>query len=257
MTKGKGDGSRALQKAFQAKEHRERGQTALRKRFGMLEKKKDYKTRAKSYKNKREKLADMRLEAAMRNPDEFNTAMINTETDEHGRHMRVEAPKKGPQQRRENAANARYLKHKSAVDGGVVKQLRGSLSFMGHVAPSSHQVFIDEDEAADFNAAKHFNTVPELLDNVANRATLQNLAEVDVDAPDAATAKEEARAYLALTERLRRKAKLDSLVDTVAEKQKLLKKGKRVLTPDVSATKSAQPGAKEKQTYRWLYERKR
>ena len=251
MTKGKGDGSRALRKAFQGKDHRERGQTKARGRFGLLEKKQDYKIRAKSYKNKREKLQKLRLAASTRNPDEFNTAMINTETDEHGRHIQKEKPKKGPQQLRENSGNERYLRHKVALDKGAVKQLKNDLSFMSLPSSGKHQVFVDEDEAEDFNAAKYFDTAPQLLDHVSNRPKLAKLAKAKVSTQSADSAKHEAQQYHALTERLRRKSKLEGLATAVSDKQKLLQKGKRVLKSDPNAPEGT------KKTYKWLYDRKR
>eukprot|EP01061_Rhynchopus_euleeides_P022726 TRINITY_DN37141_c0_g1_i1.p1 TRINITY_DN37141_c0_g1~~TRINITY_DN37141_c0_g1_i1.p1 ORF type:complete len:252 (+),score=120.24 TRINITY_DN37141_c0_g1_i1:133-888(+) len=251
MTKGKGDGSRALRKAFQGKDHRERGQTVLRKRFGMLEKKQDYKVRAKAFQNKREKLRKLRLAASLRNPDEFHTGMINTQTDDHGRHIQVEKPKKGSQQKKENATNMRYLKHKSAVDAGAVKQLKQNVSFMSLPASNKHEIFIDEDEAQDFNAAKYFDTAPQLLDHTSNRPRLAALATEDFEEANVESVKHEAKQYHALAERLRRKTKLDNLASAVGEKQKLLQKGKRVLTP----VDPSKPDGKK--TYRWLYERKR
>eukprot|EP01060_Flectonema_neradi_P009530 TRINITY_DN16789_c2_g1_i1.p1 TRINITY_DN16789_c2_g1~~TRINITY_DN16789_c2_g1_i1.p1 ORF type:complete len:253 (+),score=54.35 TRINITY_DN16789_c2_g1_i1:43-801(+) len=252
MTKGKGDGSRALKKAFKARDHGERGQTSIRKKFGMLEKKKDYIIRAKNFKKKRERLRDMRLAAATKNPDEFNTAMINTQTDEFGRHMKVVAPKKGPQQRRENEANSRYLRYKAAVDGGTVKQMKGSLSFMGMPSMNKHTVFVDDLEQADnFNASEYFDTPSELLNNTSNRPRTSVLRSVDVAEPDTETDKHTARQYFALSERLRRKSKLDKLVNVIDGKQKLLKKGKRALVH----TDPKNPDSQK--VYKWFYDRKK
>eukprot|EP01063_Lacrimia_lanifica_P022075 TRINITY_DN29780_c0_g1_i1.p1 TRINITY_DN29780_c0_g1~~TRINITY_DN29780_c0_g1_i1.p1 ORF type:complete len:263 (+),score=142.12 TRINITY_DN29780_c0_g1_i1:38-790(+) len=250
MTKGKGDGSAALRKAFKGKDHDERGQTRARRRFGQLEKKKDYLVRAKSYKNKRDKLQKMRLAAATRNPDEFHTSMMNTETDEFGRHMRIVKAKKGPQQRRENADNARYLQYKAMVDGGEVKQLKADLSFLDAPATNTHEVFVSEDEGEDFDAAKHFDCPEELLDQVHNRPRMARLKTMEVTPASAEANKAAARQYLQLSERIKRKKKLDGLVDTIADKQKLLQKGKRVLQ-----NPSDDPNAKK--SYKWLYERKR
>eukprot|EP00659_Diplonema_papillatum_P021668 gene21668-33350_t len=237
MTKGKGDGTAALRKAFKGRDYGERGQTKLRKKFGVLEKHKDYVVRAKSYKNKKKKLTALRLAASTRNPDEFNTAMHNTETDDHGRHVK-------------NASNARYLQHKAAVDAGAVKQLQAGLSFMQLPPANTHRIFVDdEDELATFDAAAEFDTHPDLVNNPATRGSLSKLAEMELQPVDAESAKLEARKYHMLAERIKRKNKLEALAAVVADKQNLLKKGKRMLKP-VEGSDS------DKKSYKWLYERK-
>ena len=62
------------------KEHKERSQPKKRKRFGLLEKHKDYVERAKNFHSKQDRLNEMRRKAAFKNPDEFYFAMKNTKT---------------------------------------------------------------------------------------------------------------------------------------------------------------------------------
>lgn len=69
-----------LRNAVQRRNHKERGQTAGREKFGLLEKKKDYLLRAKDYHGKQNKLKAMREKALFRNPDEFYFKMINSQT---------------------------------------------------------------------------------------------------------------------------------------------------------------------------------
>lgn len=69
-----------LRNAVQRRNHKERGQTAGRERFGLLEKKKDYLLRAKDYHGKQNKLKAMREKALFRNPDEFYFKMVNSQT---------------------------------------------------------------------------------------------------------------------------------------------------------------------------------
>ncbi|XP_010425534.1 PREDICTED: probable U3 small nucleolar RNA-associated protein 11 [Camelina sativa] len=61
--------------------HKERSQPQARKKFGLLEKHKDYVIRAKAYHKKQDTLKILRQKAAFKNPDEFNFKMINSKTD--------------------------------------------------------------------------------------------------------------------------------------------------------------------------------
>ena len=56
--------------------YRERAQPANRRRFGLLEKKKDWQARAKDHKNKKQKLLKLKRTAENRNPDEFYMGMV-------------------------------------------------------------------------------------------------------------------------------------------------------------------------------------
>jgi U3 small nucleolar RNA-associated protein 11 len=59
------------------REHRERAQPAHRAALGPLEKKKDYRVRAKRTHLKEDILKKLREKAAMKNPDEFYFGMAN------------------------------------------------------------------------------------------------------------------------------------------------------------------------------------
>lgn len=53
---------------------------AARKKFGLLEKKKDYVLRARDFHKKEDTLKRLQVKAAERNPDEFYFAMENART---------------------------------------------------------------------------------------------------------------------------------------------------------------------------------
>eukprot|EP00158_Paraphelidium_tribonemae_P009086 Partr_v1_DN28764_c2_g1_i2_m62892 putative U3 small nucleolar RNA-associated protein len=68
------------------RKHLERSQPAARLKYGLLEKHKDYKLRARDYAVKRERLKILKEKARFRNEDEFYHAMINSYT-KQGVHM--------------------------------------------------------------------------------------------------------------------------------------------------------------------------
>ncbi|KAK7206527.1 small-subunit processome [Myxozyma melibiosi] len=70
----------SLKFSVQHKEHRERAQPANRKKWGLLEKHKDYVLRAKDYHSKEQRLKILREKAQTRNPDEFYFGMYSSKT---------------------------------------------------------------------------------------------------------------------------------------------------------------------------------
>ena len=55
--------------------HKERGQPLKRKKYGLLEKHKDYKVRAEDYHRKQKVLKSLHRKAELRNEDEFYFSM--------------------------------------------------------------------------------------------------------------------------------------------------------------------------------------
>lgn len=70
----------SLRNAIQRRNHRERDQPAERKKWGLLEKRKDYKLRAADHKTKQKKIKALQQKASERNEDEFYFSMVNNTT---------------------------------------------------------------------------------------------------------------------------------------------------------------------------------
>ncbi|TVY46544.1 U3 small nucleolar RNA-associated protein [Lachnellula occidentalis] len=67
----------SMRNAVQRRNHRERGQPEERKKWGLLEKNKDYKLRAADHKTKKTKLKQLKQKVLDKNPDEFYFSMLS------------------------------------------------------------------------------------------------------------------------------------------------------------------------------------
>ena len=67
----------AFRKAAPRRDHKERAQPSHRKRFGLLEKHKDYVERSKDFHRKANELQRLRVKASLKNPDEFYFRLIS------------------------------------------------------------------------------------------------------------------------------------------------------------------------------------
>ncbi|EME85248.1 uncharacterized protein MYCFIDRAFT_85232 [Pseudocercospora fijiensis CIRAD86] len=70
----------SLRNAVQRRNHRERDQPEERKKWGLLEKRKDYKLRAADHKSKQAKIKALAQKASERNEDEFYFGMVNAQS---------------------------------------------------------------------------------------------------------------------------------------------------------------------------------
>ena len=69
-----------MRNAVQRRNHRERAQPQERSKWGLLEKRKDYKLRAADHKVKKRKIKALQQKASERNEDEFYFAMANSQS---------------------------------------------------------------------------------------------------------------------------------------------------------------------------------
>ncbi|CAO2657825.1 Nn.00g070850.m01.CDS01 [Neocucurbitaria sp. VM-36] len=75
----------SMRNAVQRRNHKERAQPVERQKWGLLEKRKDYKLRAADHREKKAKLKILSQKARDRNPDEFSFKMMSSKVDSRGR----------------------------------------------------------------------------------------------------------------------------------------------------------------------------
>ncbi|CAG5138594.1 uncharacterized protein ALTATR162_LOCUS398 [Alternaria atra] len=77
----------SMRNAVQRRNHKERAQPVEREKWGLLEKRKDYKLRAADHKQKKAKLKILSEKARDRNPDEFSFKMMSSQVDKSGKRV--------------------------------------------------------------------------------------------------------------------------------------------------------------------------
>lgn len=168
-------GASTMRNAVKRVTHKERAQPSSRKKFGLLEKHKDYVERANDYKKKQSHITKLKRKALDRNPDEFYFQMHNSQV-RNGIHRSTV----NPNAKLDNSVistlktqDLGYITVKKCSDDSKVRKLKESLHLIGEQKVKSHKVFVDsEQEREGFDPAAHFNTAPELVGRFYNRPKL-------------------------------------------------------------------------------------
>lgn len=223
------------------KQHRERAQPTNRRKYGLLEKKKDYKLRAEDYHKKQAHLRLLRTKAEQANEDEFNFGMIRSRTQDG-----VRVADRGNQALSNDAVkllktqDEGYIRALESTERNKVDRQKGSLVMPGE---GKHTVFLDnEKEAKAFNPARHFDTDPSLVKRRENRLRNSQLSDnLATDIPEVSIDN-----LRHLKKRIERQQELTELRQEVDLQRELMKKGdKRKIVKD------------GKVTYKWDKVRKR
>jgi U3 small nucleolar RNA-associated protein 11 len=161
------------------KTHRERHQPESRKNLGLLEKKKDYKLRAKDFNEKQEILKQLRKKALNKNPDEFYYHMINAKLEDGVHKEKSKEPKLSEEQvALMQTQDLKYILSRRTSERNKIEKLKAQLHLISAAdrPANRHTIFVDsEKEKRNLDLAAYFETHPALLGRTSNRPRLADL----------------------------------------------------------------------------------
>uniref|UniRef100_A0A3Q2XVW9 U3 small nucleolar RNA-associated protein 11 n=1 Tax=Hippocampus comes TaxID=109280 RepID=A0A3Q2XVW9_HIPCM len=229
----------SFRKALKSRQrnHQERSQPEFRKHLGLLEKKKDYKKRADDYHKKQNTLLALRKKALEKNPDEFYYHMINSQLKD-GAHVSKKGKKEEEtevteeQKKVMTTQDIKYVEMKRLAEVKKIERLKGSLHLLDVVSKkkNKHTFFVDsKKEVQSFDLSDHLNTVPELVDRVYNRPTVDTLSKAHVlGAVQPCLSKERMHEYMRLSQRIDREKKLFVISQKLQMRQDLQDRNKKI-----------------------------
>lgn len=215
----------------QKKQHKERAQLLGRLKYGLLEKKKDYRLRANDFNQKKAALKALRQQAAEYNPDEYYHAMIKRKTDADGIEVveKEHAHLSHDQIKLFKSQDLNYVRTMRLNEASKIRRLKERLNF---AAEGKHTVFVDSAEAqASFDSAAHFQTDASMLERRENRLRAAQLERVRPGAMDAASKRaaerEKLRDYRELKDRMERERQLREVEEALERTKELMKSGEK------------------------------
>lgn len=199
------------------KTHRERHQPEARKHLGILEKKKDYKLRAKHYNETRESLKFFKRVALDKNPNEFYHHMVNSKLKGgvHKEKAKADEELTEDQVKLMRLQDSRYIDMKHQIEQRKVQRMQSNLHMIdaANEIRNKHKFFAeDQAEMKKFDLCKRLNTHESLLGRKTNRLQLEDLERMNIDQLDTATLqrmnKEKSKSYRELEKRIERERDL-------------------------------------------------
>uniref|UniRef100_A0A182QRQ8 U3 small nucleolar RNA-associated protein 11 n=1 Tax=Anopheles farauti TaxID=69004 RepID=A0A182QRQ8_9DIPT len=242
------------------KVHRERAQPFARAHLGLLEKKKDYKLRAKDRNEKEATLKTLRKRALNKNPDEFYHHMLNSKIEKGEHHEQDKGDDFTKDQiKLMQTQDFKYITMKRTMEANKITRLQGQLHMTDAVneTPNKHIFFVeDEEEAQEFDLAKRLDTHPALVGRRSNRPRLEDLSKLTLAStisPEEIAGMNHERdlSYRELMRRIDREKEL-SVVHKTLEIKRVLKE-KRALKPKLVAKGTPNHAPQ----FMFKYERKR
>lgn len=231
--------------------HKERSQPELRvAKHGLLEKKRDYKLRAKDRNRKLLRLKLLKEKAAFRNRDEFYYGMINAKTDDGRVRKTLNLNEKNAlpiahrdreQRLLAETQDSAYVDMKLRAEMAKVERLRRGLHFNvdKQETKRKHIRFVDTEEEQE-------KVVDELKRKDEGKQEGKYSARMQ-----RALDRLKAKSYQQLQLHDQRKQKLLNVYQDIQVEKNLLQKGRRVMKTPPNKETGAPP------VYRWLQERKR
>ncbi|TSQ69494.1 putative U3 small nucleolar RNA-associated protein 11 [Bagarius yarrelli] len=240
----------SFRKALKSKQrdHKERSQPGFRKHLGLLEKKKDYKLRADDYHRKQKTLNALRKKALDRNPDEFYYKMISNQLRD-GEHVIKQKEEQLTEEQKKimRAQDIGYVEMKRVAESKKIERLKSELHLLDVEGKqkNSHIFFVDtKKEVKDFDLATHLNTVPELVNRVYNRPTLDTLKNKSIlgavtSKNIAKLAKQRKLRYDELSQRIDREKKMFVISQKIQTRKDLQDKNKKIKVKNETSTAPA------------------
>lgn len=220
------------------KTHRERHQPEERQQLGLLEKKKDYRKRAKDYNDKQATLKLLRRKALNKNPDEFYHHMINSKIDKGVHHEKEKEDEDTTEQLLlMRTQDLKYIILKRNQERKKIEKLQSSLNLMSidRKRKNTHIRFVKNLEANENVRLKTPSEVPDF----------------DLEALASAVEKKKSL-YKELAKRIHREKEL-AVIQEKLEMKKHIEGKKSVIPP-----KRIKRATKERAAvYEWQYERKK
>ncbi|KAK0572933.1 hypothetical protein LWI29_000606 [Acer saccharum] len=227
----------SLRNAIPRKAHKERSQPQSRKKFGHLEKHKDYVVRAKAFHQKEEALQKLKEKAAFRNLDEFYFKMIKTSTVGGVHRLESEANKYTHDELMlMKTQDIGYILQKLQSEKNKIEKLTTTLHSLDN-HPSNRHIYYAEDR--------------EEAKSIRSQSARKVAVLASEDIPDHIKRKT-AASYREVEARKSRVQELEKLYMDMAMQKELQKKGrKRKLREDEIVCPTSKP------VYKWRAERKR
>lgn len=239
-----------------ARTYRERHQPSERSHLGLLEKKKDYKLRAKDYGDKQAVLKHLRQKALNKNPDEFYFHMVNSKTVDGGVHRdlvssKAKSSSSTDQIRLMQTQDYKYVSMKRVMEQRKIERLKSTLHLLDVDSrpTNTHTLFVDNDTQKNtLDLADRLETTPEMLDRTTNRPLLSTLKSYK---PENQCLKKQSKAYKQLSQRIAREKQLQVIEDKMKIRRELSHKKNKPLAVEKEESNDNAPIIK------WQMERKR
>ena len=183
-----------MRNAVQRRNHKERAQPVERQKWGLLEKRKDYKLRAADHREKKAKLKILSQKARDRNPDEFSFKMMSSTVDKQGRKVADRGNKALSMEvvkllKTQDAGYIRTMlqmvrKEREELEQMLILEEQGEVKAFKDGAKnrsSKHRVFVEnEEEQEEFDPEAWFGRGQDL----PGRTNTRHAQDVEVETSD-------------------------------------------------------------------------